>query len=155
MKILNPTNKQDRIDYICKLYAQVNPEGIIGPDTLIKNTTISKLCEVNGGPYQRIKKWCEDTLQKREVEHIQKKPELSVDMEKASEQFHKCFELMKSRNLKYGDSYTKLRTNSIIDLMLMKLDRCQKQELDDHAMEVEIEDVVNYGIFCLMNIRNK
>jgi hypothetical protein len=76
-------------------------------------------------------------------------------MKEAQEQFNKCYELMKSRNSKYGNSYKMLRLNSIIDLMLMKLDRCQKQELDDHAIEVELEDCINYGIFGLMKIRNK
>jgi len=79
---------------------------------------------------------------------------MNEDMEKAQEQFNQCFELMQSRNLKYGNSWKKLRNSSIVDLMLMKLDRCQKQELDDHAIEVEIEDVINYGIFCLMRLRN-
>lgn len=77
------------------------------------------------------------------------------DMEKAKKQFDLCFTLMKGRNEKYGDSWKKLRKESIIDLIAMKLDRCQKQELDNKALEVEIEDIINYGIFLLINLRNK
>lgn len=77
------------------------------------------------------------------------------DMDLAKEQFDKCFDLMKSRNSKYGNSWEKLRNSSIIDLCVMKLDRCQKQELDSKALEVEAEDIVNYMIFLLINLRNK
>lgn len=80
---------------------------------------------------------------------------LEEDMKLAEEQFARCFRLMQSRNAKYGDSWKRLRLNSIVDLMYMKLDRCVKQELDEAAIEVELEDIVNYGIFGLINVRNK
>lgn len=79
----------------------------------------------------------------------------NVDMRNAREQFEKCISLMEERNSKYGDSYKQLRLNSIIDLMIMKLDRCVKQNLDEKAIEIELEDVANYSIFGLMKIRNK
>ena len=77
------------------------------------------------------------------------------DVGKFKKEMNACFTLMKSRNKKYGDSWKCLRINSIIDLMIMKLDRCQKQELDNKAIEVELEDIVNYGIFGLINLRDK
>lgn len=77
------------------------------------------------------------------------------DIEKFKEQQKKCLDLMISRNEKYGNSYKKLRLNSIIDLMAMKLDRCVKQDLDEKAIEVELEDISNYATFGLILIRNK
>lgn len=77
-----------------------------------------------------------------------------VDINKAKEQFNNCLKLMESRNKKYWNSWKKLRISSIVDLMIMKLDRCQKQELDNKAIEIELEDIVNYWIFWLMNLRN-
>lgn len=139
-----------RISEIIDLYQQLNPDLNVDVSTKINNATIARICETGGGPYQRVKSWIEKQLELKSLKEIE-----GEDMRLAKVQFDKCFELMKGRNAKYGDSYKKLRLNSIIDLMIMKLDRCQKQELDDHAMEVEIEDVVNYGIFGLVNIRNK
>lgn len=81
--------------------------------------------------------------------------DIEHDMKKAKTQFDNCYDLMQSRNSKYWDSWKKLRTNSIIDLISMKLDRCVKQELDNKAMEVELEDIVNYAIFWLIKIRNQ
>jgi len=69
------------------------------------------------------------------------------------EQMDSCFELMKSRNEKYWDSWKNLRVDSMIDLMSAKLERCKAQSLDNKAMEIELEDIVNYWIFALMKIR--
>lgn len=88
-------------------------------------------------------------------EEIQEENSDHVDMKAAQKEFENCYNLMQSRNAKYGNSWKQLRNSSIIDLMIMKLDRCQKQALDNKALEVEAEDVVNYGIFLLMNLRKK
>ena len=61
---------------------------------------------------------------------------------------------MKSRNDKYGDSWKRLRIDSIVDLVAMKLHRCVSQQLDKQALEVEAEDVINYMIFLLIKLRN-
>lgn len=39
---------------------------IVTEDTLIKGTPIHKLCAVDGAPFQRIKKWCEDKIEEKE-----------------------------------------------------------------------------------------
>lgn len=142
--------QKERAQYIVELYQKLNPEKKITSNTEIKNTTIWRLCEYNGAPFQRIKSWCE-----KKVGELEKTKIINEDMKLTEEQFENCKKLMNSRNQKYGDSWKRLRLNSIIDLMIMKLDRCQKQELDDHAIEVELEDVVNYGVFGLTKIRNE
>ena len=58
------------------------------------------------------------------------------------------------KRLELPDSHKQLRLSSFIDLMAMKLDRCQKQSLDKTANEVELEDVVNYGLMALTKLRN-
>lgn len=141
----------ERLDYLLSLYHQLEPEKMIDGNTTMKGTSLARLAEVGGAPYNRVKTWLESTLKKRnEAASVVL---LNEDMKNAKEQFRNCFALMQSRNKKYGTSWKRLRPNSIVDLMIMKLDRCQKQQLDNKAIEVEIEDVVNYGIFCLMYLR--
>jgi hypothetical protein len=67
----------------------------------------------------------------------------------------RCLELMVGRNKKYGDSWKKLRLNSVVDLINMKIDRCVKQDLDEDAIKIELEDIANYCIFGLMMVRHK
>lgn len=64
------TNNMDREQYIIKLYKQIYPEAKVSRETIINGTTIQKLCSYDGPPYQRIKKWCESTLKKKEEMEI-------------------------------------------------------------------------------------
>lgn len=122
-----------------------------------QNPTIAKIAtDIFNGWRMRFIQWHLDRLlTSNELSEDKVSYDGSEDMLKAKVQFDQCFELMKSRNAKYWDSRKRLSNSSIVDLMIMKLDRCQKQKLDDKALEVEIEDVVNYGIFALINIRNQ
>lgn len=155
-------NQDQRMAHMIQLYEQLNPGEVVDGSTTINKTSISRLCETAGGPYQRVIAWLEKKLNSlpKESEYLnyltkEENPFEGTDMDQASVEFQKCFDLMKSRNAKYGDSWKQLRLSSVIDLMIMKLDRCQKQVLDDKAIEVELEDVVNYGIFGLIKIRHK
>lgn len=139
-------DQQQRLENLISLYKKAFPDQLVDQNTKIKGTSLLTLSEYNLGPYQRIKKWLENAVNTSNI---------NDDMTRASEQFNRCFELMKSRNAKYGDSWKRLRIDAMIDLMIMKLDRCQKQKLDDSAIEVELEDVINYAIFGLVKIRNK
>jgi len=152
-------NKQERINYLIKLTKILEPGVLIDKNYMFKGASIEKLAEFDGPGYKRMKGWLEEKVNQIELE-AQFKEEIEIeedktDMELAKDEFVRCFELMKGRNDKYGDSYKKLRLNSIVDLMYMKLDRCVKQSLDNKAIEVELEDIVNYGIFGLMKIRNE
>lgn len=140
-------NTEQRIKYIISLYQRVCPDVKVTQDTLINNTSIKKLCQSNGGGFNRVKDWCEKKIS--EIEGI------DPNMKKAKEQFNNCYQLMQQRSAKYGNSFKQLRLSSIIDLMAMKLDRCQNQDLDNKATEIELEDICNYAIFGLMKIRNK
>lgn len=66
MQIFNPTTARDRTDYITRMYRKINEDSSITPLTKIKGTPIEKLCRYDGPGYRRIKKWCEETLQKKE-----------------------------------------------------------------------------------------
>lgn len=134
-----------REDYIISLYQKINPEIKVTSKTKIKNTSIEILCKYEA-PYKRIKDWCE-----RKVLELENKK----DLIEFKEIMNDCYKLMISRNKKYGDSYKKLRLDSIIDLMAMKLDRCQKQKLDSKAIKAELEDIVNYGVFGLKELKDK
>lgn len=58
-----PDTKINRIKYVVEMYKKLNPTLEINENTLIKGATISKLCEFAGGPYNRIKEWCEKKLE--------------------------------------------------------------------------------------------
>ena len=53
------SDKESRIAYIIELYQAINPDSIVTRETEIKNTSIERICETDGGPYQRIRAWCE------------------------------------------------------------------------------------------------
>ena len=146
---------EQRIEYLISLYQKLKPEEEITRYTKIKNATIESICVYDGGAYNRVRIWLEGAVGKRLGEQSKQEQDIEGDMKLAMKEFQSCFALMQQRNKKYGDSWKKLRLESIVDLMIMKLDRCQKQQLDEKALEVELEDLVNYGIFGLINIRNK
>lgn len=145
----NMTQQEERANYIVKLYRDINSDPNINTNTKIKNTSIWKLCETGGAPYQRIKKWCESKLPTLKV-----KEEDNEDMQLAFEQFVKCFELMKGRNIKYGDSWKVLSVQSLANLIEMKMHRIANmntQQLDP-KIEDEFIDTINYGIFGLIKL---
>ena len=51
-----------RIRYIIEMVRKLNPTQEITREYKIKGTTIEKLCEYNGGGYQRVKTWLEQKL---------------------------------------------------------------------------------------------
>lgn len=148
MIISHPTTKRDRIAYIVGMYSKILGKPI-DSQTTIKNATIEKLCESNGGPYQRIKGWCEDKLKELEEKELVENYE---DMIKARELFHKCFDLMKSRNEKYGDSWKVLTIPSLANLCEMKLHRIANLPEGAPKTEDELMDTINYCIFGLMKL---
>lgn len=56
----------DRMKYLCEMMDQIEPGVKHFADFKIRGTTIEKLCrfhtEGNKGPYQRIRDWCEKTI---------------------------------------------------------------------------------------------
>lgn len=146
------TNQLERADYIVGLYRVIMNDSNINSNTKIKNTTIWKLCETNGGPFQRIKKWCEEKV---EINKLKVNESDGEDMSSAFEQFVKCFELMKSRNKSYGSSWKVLSVQSIANLIEMKMNRiAQLGEIDAKSLD-EFQDCANYAVFALMKLNNK
>lgn len=150
MTIFFPRTPRDRTDYIVRMYKLINGEA--NPSTLIKNTSIADLCKFDSGPYQRIKSWCE-----KKIEEIEKnnKPKLNLDMIEAEQLYKQCFELMKSRNEKYGDSWKVLTIPSLANLCEMKLHRIANLPEGAPKTEDELMDTVNYCIFGLLKLRKQ
>lgn len=153
MTISNPTNYRDRVEYIIRMYKVINGEAY--PSTMIKNTTIAELCRYDGGPYRRIKGWCEKKVVEIEEETKPKQVIDTPDMVEAGKVFHKCFDLMKSRNEKYGDSWKVLTTPSLANLCEMKLHRIANLPEGAPKTEDELMDTINYCVFGLMKLKNK
>lgn len=156
MIISNPTTQRDRINYICAMHKKLNPLLDVTPKTTIKNASIEDLCKFDGAAYRRIKKWHEDTLQKKESEGVPvPTTQISADMVEARELFHKCYDLMVSRNEKYGDSWKVLTIPSLANLCEMKLHRIANLPEGAPKTEDELMDTINYCIFGLMKLKNK
>ncbi len=148
--------KQERINYLVSLLYELDPEGIYDGDYKIKNATLDSICEYPGGGYFRIKSWLEKKVEEKQNELGEKFTPKS-DMELAREQFQKCFELMQSRNKKYGDSWKVLTIQSLANLCEMKLHRIANMQSDnlDPKIEDELVDTANYMIFALIKLTNK
>lgn len=165
---------EERISYVVGLYQFLNPVAEVSASTMINNTSIAKLCETDGGPYQRIVSWLEKKVdEKKEAElevyaserstkkpskyrsFLLKEQEVQTDMSRAENEFQKCFDLMKSRNEKYGDSYKVLTLQSIANLIEMKMHRIANMDSKniDPKIEDEFIDAANYAIFGLIKLK--
>ena len=139
-----------RSAYIVEMYRKITRDETINSNTQIKNTSIWRLCQSNGPAYQRIKSWCES-----KIIELQNQDPVNEDMKEAWEEFVKCYNLMKGRNTKYGDSWKVLTIQSLANLIEMKMHRIanmNSQQLDP-KIEDEFIDTINYGIFGLIKIK--
>jgi len=138
--------QKERAAYIVELYQKLNPEKKITSNTEIKNTTIWRLCETNGGPFQRIKSWCETKVNELEGHE---------DINLFKQESDKNFELFRSRHIKYGDSWKVLSVQSIANLIEMKMHRISNMQDLDPKVEDELRDVANYACFGLLKYLHK
>lgn len=67
MEIRTPQTQADRIAYILSMQRKLYPDQIFDKESKIKGTSVSKLCEYGGPGYERVKKWCENTLADKEI----------------------------------------------------------------------------------------
>lgn len=147
-------SQEERAKYIVGLYRQITGDETINSNSKIKNTTIWRLCQGSGAAFQRIKDWCEGALEKRQIKIEEGDGE---DMKLAAQEFVKCFELMRGRNKKYGDSWKVLTLQSIANLIEMKMHRIanmNSQQLDP-KIEDEFIDAINYGVFGLIKLKKQ
>lgn len=170
---MNHNDQSQRIAYMIGLWERLNPGAIGTLSTTINNTTIGRLCETSGGPYQRVITWLEKKVDElsfpvetseslaskglldSEYRNMLLEDRPKTDMEQADLEFQKCFELMQGRNTKYGDSWKVLSVQSIANLIEMKMHRIANmnaKELDP-KIEDEFIDAVNYGIFGLIKLK--
>lgn len=62
----------ERIAELVRLYEMAFPErGKVSADTLIRGTTIGKLCEYDGGGYKRVHKWLEDKIAENQASEVE------------------------------------------------------------------------------------
>lgn len=144
-------NQESRINYIIEMYKKINPTDVINKYTTIKNTSIEKLCEFNGGAYNRIREWMESKIFELQTPIIK-----DDDIIKFKEEMNKCFELFKSRNKKYGSSWKALTMSSIANLIEMKMNRIANMDIEKLNPKIEDEfiDACNYAIMGLMKLNN-
>ena len=141
-----------RIEYIIGMYQRIYPDMVVTPETMIKGTSIKKLCEFPGPGYYRVVRWCEEKLKTLPAKQLAEN-----DMDRVKEQFRKAFEIMKGRNVKYGTSWKVLTISSIANLCEMKLNRIAQmnnQNLDP-KIEDELIDTMNYMAFALIKYQEQ
>jgi len=137
------------------MYQKLNPNQIIDEETKIKGTTIFKLCEYDSGPYKRIKEWCE-----KKINQLPERNEIDQDNKEFERIMKECLDLMKERNVRYGQSWKVMKIQTIANLCEMKLNRISNMEKYDPKIVDEMKDVLNYMVFGLMkaneyNINNQ
>lgn len=140
--------QQERAGYIVRLYQKLNPDTKVDSNTTIKNTTIWRLCETSGGPFQRIRKWTEAKVNALEG---------NVVINDFREQVDENFRLFEGRQKKYGDSWKVLTIPAIANLVEMKMHRIANMDIKDidPKIEDEFRDGANYCVFGLLKLLNK
>jgi len=77
--------------------------------------------------------------------------------DKIKEEFDECFNLMKARSLKYGDSWKDARLSSLVDYAIMKYKRVSEMVLQPvenrQKIESDLRDMINYAIFALLKLK--
>lgn len=138
------------------MYEKVSPESMpISNMTKINNATIESICNYEGPAYFRVRNW----LEKKIGEKVQKekKGELSIegDVEKFKATIKFCYELMKGRMEKYGNSWRILDVKSTALLVMMKMDRIAELGESNAKTKDELIDAINYCTFALIKINEK
>lgn len=91
------------------------------------------------------------------INQLEKKHEIPPE-EKYFNIVSKIKELLRNKNHDYGEVWRDLRISSIVDLILQKLMRLRKMELNKYQVKVSedakssYQDIVNYCVFALIHI---
>lgn len=150
-------DKQQRIEYLIELYSKIKPDdGLeVNEFTKINNAEIQNICTYEGPAYFRVKNW----LEARVGEKVQKEKKGELDVNGDVEKFHKvlkgCYELMKGRMEKYGNSWRTMDVRSIASLVMMKMDRISELGEGNAKTEDELVDTINYCTFALIKLNEK
>jgi len=131
---------EHRTNYMMRLYKRLNPEEEVTPQTKINNATIEKLCEFNGGGYQRVITWLLEKNKEKEKEE-----EYAKDYEDMKNFFNKCLALYKERNEKYGKSWEVLTAHTTANLIEMKAHRAKEMGEANAKSLDEAYDMANYA----------
>lgn len=134
-------DQRERMEYIITLYQKINPEMKVDGDTTIKNTPIWKLCQTDGGPYQRIKAWLE--------KNVPQPKDLFEEI------LTECISVMRERNKSYGESWRVMSIESMANLCEMKLNRVSKLGTDNAKTKDELIDTINYCTFALIKLKER
>lgn len=103
--------------------------------------------------YEQLMKFYDNEVKKKREKQDQEKE--NEDMSEAEKIYNEAFELMKSRNLKYWDSWRVLSIQSIANLCEMKLHRISNLDKLEPKIYDELIDTLNYMVFALLKLNNK
>lgn len=136
----------ERISRVCAMYQKLNPQMNVGPETTINNARIQDICMVDGAAYRRVVEWLEKKTSTQPTDTELFKREMDV-----------CFELLKGRNKKYGDSWKVLTIPALANLIEMKMHRVANMDTQnlDPKVRDEFMDSMNYAVMGLIKLNDK
>lgn len=146
-RIMRPTSITDQIFIKANRIRTIEEKGI----ALVKEGVVSE--------YIGIVNYCIMGL--IQLENIPYNPELEDFSEiekKYKEYFSNAKELMSKKNHDYGEAWRKMRTSSITDLILMKINRTKQIEENDgytfisEGIDANYYDMINYAVFALIKL---
>lgn len=146
-------DQQYRLEYLInglkKIEGQNNKDVIIDKDTKLRGTTLEKLSLYNGPAFNRVSSWIKEKLD--EIGTPNQPTETTLFRNKMQE----CFDLFKSRNNKYGDSWKVLSLQSVANLIEMKMHRVANMSTQqiDPKIKDEFQDSVNYAVMGLLKLK--
>jgi len=144
-----------RVQELIDLMQLLNPDRKITSQDKMQGTTLQVLGETGAGGYQRCLKWLRDKV-------VALPPKIAdndyaADPDNMKELYKQSWELMKSRNAKYGDSWRVLTIPAIAALIEMKMHRIANmdvQNLDPKAVD-EFIDTMNYAAMGLQKLKEQ
>ena len=144
------TDPLARVQELIDLFQILNPDTQITSEFRVRGTTLQKLGQTGSGGYQRVVKWAREKVAK-----LQSEATPASDADKLKLVYKHCFELMKGRNDKYGDSWRVLTIPGIANLIEMKMHRIANmnaQDLDPKIID-EFIDSLNYAAMGLQKLK--
>lgn len=139
----------ERLEYLIKLFQQLEPEIIITSEFKVRGTSLENLAKTNAGGYQRVVRWAEDKVAelpiKKEVVPEHNDPILEQDMQEIQDFFAACAKTFWERGLKYGHSWKTLSAESTANLIEMKANRATKMGARNAKSLDEAMDMANYA----------
>ena len=100
-----------------------------------------------------------------QLKHPPRDPDYKIDPQQAMDWYGEESVIIKAllerKNHDYGEAWRDMRISSMTDLILMKLLRIK--EIEDNAgktlisegLDANYQDIINYGVFCLIKLKEQ